>query len=91
MQHALNELCIAATKGAQETQAALKYFLNYFATHPEAEIIYRANDMRRVPAHSDFFITRGSHAAEVRQSPIFFEILRIEMKTYHIILTMGMY
>ena len=28
MQHALNELCIAATKGTQETQAALEYFLN---------------------------------------------------------------
>jgi hypothetical protein len=33
---------IAATKG---TQAALEYFLNYCATHPEAEIIYRASDM----------------------------------------------
>ena len=34
--HALNELCIAAaTKGTQE---ALEYFLNYCATHPEAEI-----------------------------------------------------
>jgi hypothetical protein len=39
MQHALNELCIAATKGSQETQAPLEYFLNYCATHPEAEII----------------------------------------------------
>jgi hypothetical protein len=45
MQHALNELCIAATKGTQETQAAPKYFLNYCATHPEAEIIYRASNM----------------------------------------------
>jgi hypothetical protein len=45
MQHALNEFCIAATKGTQETQAALEYFLNYCATHPEAEIIYRASDM----------------------------------------------
>jgi hypothetical protein len=39
MQHALNELCIAATTRTQETQAALEYFLNYCATHPEAEII----------------------------------------------------
>jgi hypothetical protein len=38
-------LCIAATKGTQETQAALEYFLNYCATQPEAEIIYRASDM----------------------------------------------
>jgi hypothetical protein len=45
MQHALNELCIAATKGTQETQEALEYFLNYCATHPEAEIIYRASEM----------------------------------------------
>jgi hypothetical protein len=45
MQHALNELCIAVTKGTQETQAALEYFLNYCATHQEAEIIYRASDM----------------------------------------------
>jgi hypothetical protein len=45
MQHTLNELCIAATKGTQETQAALEYFLNYCATHPEVEIIYRASDM----------------------------------------------
>jgi hypothetical protein len=41
----LNELCIAATKGTQETQEALEYFLNYCATHPEAEIIYRACGM----------------------------------------------
>jgi hypothetical protein len=45
MQHALNELCIAATKGTQETQAALEYFPNYCATYPEAVIIYRASDM----------------------------------------------
>ena len=36
MQHALNELCMAATNGTQETQEALEYFLNYCATHPEA-------------------------------------------------------
>ena len=34
MQHALNELCIAATKGTQETQDRLEHFLNYCATHP---------------------------------------------------------
>ena len=45
MHHTLNELCIAATKGTQQTQDALEYFLNYCATHPEAEIIYRASDM----------------------------------------------
>jgi hypothetical protein len=53
MQHALNELCIAATKGTQETQAALEYFLNYCATHPKAEIIcIRASDMI-LPIESD--------------------------------------
>jgi hypothetical protein len=44
--------------------------------------------MRLVPAHCDFLRTRGSHfcfAAEVRDSPKFFKILRIEMKnhSYH--------
>ena len=34
--HALNELCIAAA--TKQTQEALEYFLNYCATHPEAEI-----------------------------------------------------
>ena len=33
MQHAMNELCIVATKGTQE---AIKYSLDYCATHPEA-------------------------------------------------------
>jgi hypothetical protein len=44
-QHALNEFCIAATKGTQEIQAALEYFLSYCVKHPEAEIIYRASNM----------------------------------------------
>jgi hypothetical protein len=42
-------------------------------------------------AHCDIFRTRGSHAAEVRDSPKFFKILRIEMKNYPILMTMGMY
>ena len=45
MLHALNELCIAATKGTEETVKALVHFLNYCATNPDAEIIYRASDM----------------------------------------------
>jgi hypothetical protein len=45
MLHALNELCIAATKGTEETAKALIHFLNYCATNPDAEIIYRASDM----------------------------------------------
>jgi hypothetical protein len=45
MMHALNELCIAATKGTQATAKALAHFLNYCASNPEAEIIYRRSDM----------------------------------------------
>jgi hypothetical protein len=54
MQHAMNELCISATKGTQETQDALEYFLNYCATNPEAQIIYRSSEM---------ILTVGSDAA----------------------------
>ena len=42
MQHALNELCTATLKGTQE---ALEYFLQYCATHLEAEIVYLASEM----------------------------------------------
>ena len=45
MMHALNELCIAATKGTPATATALTHFLNYCASNPEAEIIYRKSDM----------------------------------------------
>jgi hypothetical protein len=45
MMHALNELCIAATQGTQATAKALTHFLNYCASNPEAEIIYRRSDM----------------------------------------------
>ena len=45
MLHALNELCIAATKGNNATVKALDHFMNYCATHPDAEIIYRRSDM----------------------------------------------
>ena len=45
MMHAINELCIAATEGTVATAKALTHFLNYCATNPEAEIIYRASDM----------------------------------------------
>jgi hypothetical protein len=45
MMHALNELCIAATKGTPATANALAHFLTYFASNPEAEIVYRQSDM----------------------------------------------
>jgi hypothetical protein len=45
MLHALNELCIAATRGTKQTGMALEHFLNYCASNDSAEIIYRASDM----------------------------------------------
>eukprot|EP00978_Attheya_sp_CCMP212_P001211 scaffold2532_cov42-Attheya_sp.AAC.3 len=45
MLHALNKLCIAATKGNDATAKALDHFMNYCATHPDAEIIYRRSNM----------------------------------------------
>ena len=44
--HALNELNIAASDPTEETQKDLEHFLDYVATHPEAQIIYRASDMQ---------------------------------------------
>jgi hypothetical protein len=52
MLHALNELCIAATKGTKQTGEALEYFLNYCASNQSAGIIYRASDMI-LTIHSD--------------------------------------
>ena len=43
--HALNDLCIAATKGTQSTTISLTHFLNYCASNPDAEIIYIKSDM----------------------------------------------
>ena len=45
MMHALNELCIIATKGTQPITRALTNFLNYCASNPDAEIIHRNSDM----------------------------------------------
>ena len=43
--HVLNELCIAAKKVTQPTTRELTHFLNYCASNPGAEIIYRNSDM----------------------------------------------
>jgi hypothetical protein len=43
MLHTLND--IASAKNSKETLAAVKYFLNYGASNPNARIIYRASDM----------------------------------------------
>ena len=45
MQHALNDLAIAATKGMEQTMSELIHFLNYCATNPDASIIFRRSDM----------------------------------------------
>ena len=45
MLHAINDISLSATKGTEATLGATIHLLNYAATHPEAEIIYRASDM----------------------------------------------
>ena len=45
MQHPLNGIAIATTNGTEETKKAIEHFLNYCATHPGAEILFRASDM----------------------------------------------
>jgi hypothetical protein len=52
MLHALNDLATQTTKGTEKTMEALAHFLNYCATHPDAEIIFRASDMV-IHNHSD--------------------------------------
>ena len=42
--HALND--IATSKDSQDTEKAVKYFLNYAASNPKASIIYRASNMQ---------------------------------------------
>ena len=45
MLHALNAIASSKSKGTQTTWKAVKYFLNYAAINPTAEIIFRASDM----------------------------------------------
>jgi hypothetical protein len=45
MLYALNDLAAQTTKGTEKTMQALTHFLNYCASHPDAEIIFRASDM----------------------------------------------
>ena len=54
MQHALNNLAIAATKETNQIMEELIHFLNYCATNPDASIIFR---------HSDIILTLDSDAA----------------------------
>ena len=43
MLHALNE--IASSKNTEDSLKATLHFLNYAASNPDGEIIYRASDM----------------------------------------------
>ena len=43
MLHALNNLAIQVTKGTKKTKEALKWFLDYCTTNPDAANIYRAS------------------------------------------------
>ena len=52
MLHALNDLATRVKDGTQKTVEALNHFLDYCATHPEAVVLYRANDMI-LHSHSD--------------------------------------
>jgi len=61
MLHALNALSSAQYKGTKETKAAMKNFLNYCATHPDATIRYQASDMI-LKIHSDTSFLSESQA-----------------------------
>ena len=45
MQHALNDLTMAATKGTKQTMKELIHFLNYCATNSDASIIFQRSNM----------------------------------------------
>ena len=45
MLHALNDIASSKSKGTQTTWEAVKYFLNYASSNPDAEIIFRASEM----------------------------------------------
>jgi hypothetical protein len=45
MLHALNDLAMQTATGNQTTAAAMDNFLNYCATNPNTELLYRASDM----------------------------------------------
>ena len=45
MMHALNDLASQITTGTMKTEQAIECFLNYYATYPNAAIMYRASDM----------------------------------------------
>ena len=52
MQHVLNNLAAQQSNGTEKTLQAMKHFLNYCSTHPDAYIRYHASDMQ-LWKHSD--------------------------------------
>ena len=45
MLRALNNIATSVSKGTKATEKAVKYFMHYAFSNPDAEIIYRASDM----------------------------------------------
>ena len=52
MLYALNNLATRVNDGTQQTVKAIKHFLDYCATNPEATVLYQASDMI-LQNHSD--------------------------------------
>ena len=44
--HVLNEINIESTKATEKNREAVNTFLDYCASNPDAQIIYRASDMQ---------------------------------------------
>ena len=63
MLHALNNLATRTKDGTQKTVEALKHFLDYCASNPEVEILYRASDTI-LHNHSDaaYLVATGARA-----------------------------
>jgi hypothetical protein len=57
----LNDTATEQTKATEKTQAATNQLLDYFATHPDATIIYHASGMI-LHIHSNAFYLSVSNA-----------------------------
>jgi hypothetical protein len=75
MLHAINYITSATMHGTEQTLAAATLFLNYAASNPDGETIFRTSDMiLRIDLDGVFlliptFSKRAGLAAEVRDSP----------------------
>jgi hypothetical protein len=57
MLHALNDIASSTVNGTEATLAATTYFLNYAASNPNGQIIYRASDMiLRIDSDAAFLV-----------------------------------